>query len=195
MNKRNTLLFGISLLAVVALACGSSTATTTVKTATPAQAASSSDTSATQAPADTQAAATDAPTAAPAPAAKLGDTVEQGGFSITATSVDDPCKAGILYKAKDGKRIIGVNVILANVSSDKKLSINPLYATLIDSEGFTYKAELAGCETQIDTVDLAKGEKVRGVIPFEVPTDAKLASIKYATSLIGGDTLQAGLTK
>lgn len=181
-RKTQTLSLAVSLLTLIVLACGSSTSTAIVMTAT-----NGANNAAPQ--------NTAAPTTPPKPASKLGDTVEMDGFSLTVTSVDDPCKPSGFYTVKSGNRVIGVNVILANVSSQDKLSVNPLYATLIDSEGFTYQAALGSCDSQVDTVELAKGEKVRGTIGYEIPKDAKPASLKYQTNPLGGSTLQAGLTK
>lgn len=137
------------------------------------------------------------PTAVPAaPAATeafLGDVIEANGISLAALSVQDPAPAGMLYKAKDGKKLVAVEVIVGNLSDDK-INVNPLNASLIDEGGFAYQTELAGVDDQIASLFLDKGERARGWIAFEVPADAKPAGIKYKPSLFGGDVVQAPLT-
>jgi len=202
MSARLSLVLSVSALALIVLACGSSTPTSApvISTATTQAAVGATQAQATQAPASTAeptvAAATEVPaTATAAPMGKLGDTVEQGGYSITAAAVQDPCKPGLIYQKKADVRIVGVQVILANVSSADALDVNPLYATLLDSEGFTYKAGVGICDSQIDVVKLAKGEKVKGIIGFEIPKGAKVASIKYSPGFLGTTILQTGLVK
>lgn len=133
--------------------------------------------------------------AASAPTTKLGDTVEKDGYSLSATAIQDPCAPSIIYEPKEGKRVIGVEIVLGNVSGAEPLSINPLYATLIDTEGYTYDPELGGCEEQIATGDLNPGEKVRGIVGFELPVGAMPASIRYRAGIIDGVELQVGVTQ
>lgn len=124
---------------------------------------------------------------------KLGDLVEQFGYSLSAVTVEDPTKPGMLYKSKQGYKLVAVEIVLGNVSGDT-LSVNPLNAVLVDTEGYVYTTELASRDGQIDTIDLSTGEKVKGWIAFEIPENAVPASIKYNTQVLSSNYIQTGLT-
>jgi hypothetical protein len=181
----------LALLIVASLACGESTPTgeATVSRATP-QAAE------TRAPSEE---ATNTPERAVAPAETpepqplyLGDVVEQYGCLLSAIKVEDPATPGMLYEPEAGKKLVAVEVIVGNVSTGA-LSVNPLNATLLDSQGFTYQPELAGRDGQIATADLTPGEKAKGWIAFEIPEGATAASMKYAVDIFGSEVLRASL--
>lgn len=196
MNARNyrryRLALALAVLMLVSLACGEATPTSEdeVRTATP-------DVAVTQAPTEQETAAPEptlAPTNAPEPQPLyLGDIVEQYDYLLSALSVEDPTTPGMFYEPEAGKKLVAVEIIVGNVSGEM-LSVNPLNATLLDSDGFIYQPELAGREGQIVTVDLDPGEKARGWVAFELPEGATAASIKYAVEAFGNKVLQADLT-
>lgn len=129
------------------------------------------------------------------PSSKLGDVVEQFGYSLSPTSVEDPATPGMIYSPRQGYKLVAVEIILGNVSGTKTLSVNPLYAFLVDTNGFVYSAELGGRNGQIDTADLSTGEKAKGWVSFTIPNDAIPAYIKYQTEIFSGNYLIAGLGK
>jgi hypothetical protein len=133
------------------------------------------------------------PTKTPVPELYLGDTVENYGYALTGVSIQDPAIPGMLYTPEEGTKLVAIEVIISNLSGDM-LSVNPLNATLVDSEGFTYQTELGGVDEQISTLDLNIGEKVRGLIAFQVPESTISASIKYSVETFGSNILQASLT-
>jgi hypothetical protein len=124
----------------------------------------------------------------------LGDVVEHYGCLLSAIAAEDPATPGMFYQDESGKKLVAVEIIVGNVSSEI-LGVNPLKATLVDGDGFTYQAELAARDGQIATCDLSPGEKVRGWIAFEIPEGATGASIKYAVESFGSKVLQASLTR
>jgi hypothetical protein len=126
---------------------------------------------------------------------KLGETLQQGGYSLSATTVEDPATPGMFYKPETGKKLVAVEIIVGNVSVAKNLDVNALYATLIDKEGFTYKAELGSRDEQIETVQLAQGEKVRGWVAFKVPEATVARNIKYNMTGYSGPELQVELAE
>lgn len=205
MNTRRSsiyLLLALMLLASASLACGGSTPTDTP--AAPAAEMATVAPQATQAPpsAVEPAVPTDTPlptatpvppaTATPVPELYLGDAVSDHGYALTGVSVQDPATPGIFYTATSGKKLIAVEVVISNLSGET-LSVNPLNATLVDTEGFTYQTELGGVDDQISTLEINPGERVRGLIAFEVPDNATAASIKYVVETFGSKLLQASL--
>ena len=173
--------------AVISLACGSSAPKDEPNpTEAPKISTATSEPAADQALVDT-------PTVEALPeAVYLGDAVQNYGYGISAVSVADPATPGILYEAETGKKLVAVEVIISNISGEV-LSINPLYANLLDSEGFVYEPELGGADSQLNTMDLFPGEQVRDWISFKIPENATAANIKYMTEPFGSNFLQASL--
>ncbi|MFH1085477.1 MAG: DUF4352 domain-containing protein, partial [Chloroflexota bacterium] len=125
---------------------------------------------------------------------RLGESTQGHGCSLSASVVEDPAKPGILYKPKEGTKLIAVEITIAN-DANEVLDVNPLYATLVDAQGFVYRLELAGRDGQLQTVKLSKGEKAKGWVAFEVPKTAAVHSLKYQTDIVRGNYLRVGLTK
>ena len=125
----------------------------------------------------------------------LGETSTIAGYSLSALSVVDPAQPGVLYSAKEGVRLISVEIMARNESSSDTLSVNPLYAYLVDDFGFVYAAELGASDLgQIDTLDLAEGEAAKGYVTFEVPQEHSALYVRYVTDFWGdSDPLVAGL--
>lgn len=196
-NKRRNpklLLLALFMVLIVTLACGSSTPTSEPKVST-----ATTEANVTESPADTEEppAPTDTlpppATETPVPIQYLGDAVSNYGYALTGITVQDPATPGMLYTPTSGKKLIAVEVIFSNISGDM-VSINPLDATLLDTEGFTYTPELGGVDYQMPLLDVSPGEKARGFMAFEVPENAVAGSIKYAIEMFGNKILQASLT-
>jgi hypothetical protein len=199
MDKRWLALVAILVFVVSAWACGSSDREPTER---PEPASTKPYLEATAIPTETQEVEPTAgpeaePTEEPKPRPAetyLGDVVEAHGMLLAALTVEDPTTPGMLYEATEGKKLVAVEIIVGNLS-DEPLSVNPLNATLLDSEGFVYEPELGGREggLQLTALALSYGEKVRGWIAFELPDGAIAASIKLAVSIFGDDFVRASL--
>lgn len=137
------------------------------------------------------------PTATPEPeptaVLELGDSDLLEGYSLTAMAVEDPAQPGRLYDPVEGKKLIAVDIIVANVSGAEPVETNPLSATLVDSEGFVYDPELGSVDGQLVMADLNPGERVRGWIAFEVPEETVARSIRFEISGYPEVLLQTGL--
>lgn len=127
---------------------------------------------------------TDAAAAAPA-IAKVGDRVELNGMALTVTKVERATQLGQFNKADDGKEFVVAEVIIENVSADNKVPYNPLYFTVKDGEGFEYNAQLVAGDQALKSGDLAKGEKARGNVAFEVKKDTKGLVMEYKPLVVG----------
>lgn len=122
----------------------------------------------------------------------LGDVTEDFGYLLSAVNVEDPAKPGMFYTPESGKKLVAVEIIVG-VSSGDPLSVNPLGTELLDSEGFSYQAELGGVDNQLATVDISTGEKVKGWVAFSIPEEATPSSIKYSIELFGDTEIKANL--
>lgn len=133
------------------------------------------------------------PTDTPEPEPQfLGDVTEEFGYLLSAVNVEDPAKPGMFYTPEEGKRLVAVEIIVG-VSSGDPLSVNPLNTVLLDSEGFSYQTELGGIDSQLATVDILPGEKVKGWVSFSIPEEATPSSIKYSINIFGDTEIKASL--
>ncbi|MFI6289310.1 DUF4352 domain-containing protein [Streptomyces sp. NPDC051018] len=163
---------GLILLGIVGAALGEDpddTAKGTAKAAPVAEAPAAPP--AQKAPAAEQApakAAEPKPQAAPEPDVKV-------------TAVKTAFRPSILH---DGGEYTSVKVTVRN-GSGKKIDINPLYFTITDTDGTKHTAELGIDEGQIDTLDLAPGENVSGVVTGKGRFTPKY--VTYTDGLFGED--------
>lgn len=131
--------------------------------------------------------------AIPAPAidTPLGQEAQDFGVGLTAVTLEDPATPGMFYDAEPGTRLVAVEIIVSNAGAEA-VSVNPLYTSLVDADGFVYEAELAGRDGQIDTMELAPGERVRGWVAFTIPEGAQPAGIRWNT-LLSDNILQVSV--
>jgi Domain of unknown function (DUF4352) len=132
----------------------------------------------------TQPAAADTPAPAAPAVAKIGDRVELNGMALTVVKADHAAELGGIMKAKAGNEFIVTEVIIENTGSEK-LSYNLLYFKARDSEGFEYSTAL-GMDQPLSAGELAKGEKARGNVAFEVKQGAKGLILEYKPLTLGG---------
>lgn len=126
---------------------------------------------------------TPAPTATPTTTTTpSGNVVEQDGYSLTALAVENPStRPHIIYQPQAGQKLVGVEVIVRNISGEPFTSLT-LFATLVDTSGFLYGAEAVGVEGLLEPLTVNLGEMVRGWIGFTIPQDATPARIRYRFS-------------
>lgn len=84
-----------------------------------------------------------------------------------------------------GSDYTSVSVTVTNNSS-KPINVNPLYFAITDTNGTKHVAELAVDKNQIDTVELAPGENVTGVITGKGAFTPK--TVTYTDGLLGDST-------
>jgi hypothetical protein len=71
-------------------------------------------------------------------------------------------------------------------TADKQVPVNPFYGKLTDAQGDTYTSTFAGCEPELKSRQLARGDEARGFISFEIPEKASGLKFTYAPFIIGG---------
>ncbi len=132
--------------------------------------------------------------AAMARSARLGQSVEEAGISLTAVAIDDPAQLAPSqsYEVPKGDRLVAVKVAVGDISADE-VTINALRFTLIDSDGLDYLPEpVTLVQGSFPMVSLDPGEQVQGWIAFAIPQRAVPAAIEYDIT-VTGPSLQAGL--
>lgn len=161
---------------VFVLACGSGGGSTTITqpTAAGAAEAGNSPTAALEATAGTAAAV-----------GKVGDRVELDGVALTVVKVEKADQIGTFLKADAGNTYLIAEVVIENVSADKA-PYNPLYFKVKDSDGFEYNAGISTDDQALKSGDLAKGDKARGTVAFQVKKDAKGFVLAFKPIVFGG---------
>lgn len=117
---------------------------------------------ATTKPAETQ------PEEEPAPESPVKITAKKAAFAKS-----------ILAESSD---YTSVRVTVTN-NSDETISVNPLYFTTTDTDGTKHTHQLAADKNQIETVDLAPGENVSGVVTSKGKFTPKY--VTYTDGLLG----------
>lgn len=123
-------------------------------------------------------------TAAPATVAKVGDRVEANGVALTVVKVEKVEQISDFQKAEEGKTFVVAEVLIENVSADTA-PYNPLYFSVKDSEGFEENSSLMTGNGALKSGDLAKGDKARGNVAFQVKAEAAGLVMEYKPLVIG----------
>jgi hypothetical protein len=126
------------------------------------------------------------PTATPAPVTtgKVGDMIESGGIAVGIASVQKVAKVSI-WTPKAGNTYLVIEAVIQNVSRDTA-PYNPLYFKVKDADGFEYTTSFGGADPALRSGELAKGEKVRGMVTFEVLETSKGFVVSYEPMVIFG---------
>ncbi|MFC7591607.1 DUF4352 domain-containing protein [Nonomuraea antimicrobica] len=103
-------------------------------------------------------------------------------MTVTVTRVVDPATGDQFSKPQTGKRLVGVEVTLANAGTAVYSDSPTNGAMLIDGEGQQYRSTYHtvqegqgfGGSATINT-----GDSRKGVIVFEVPESAKLGKLQF----------------
>jgi hypothetical protein len=140
---------------------------------------------ATSAPAAPPATATSRPEPKPATLPKVGERVESGGIAITVLNTKRTDSAGQFMKAKPGRTFLIAEVTIESVTRDNA-PYNPLYFKVKDSEGQEYDAGLIGPDNGLKSGELPRGDRVRGAVSFDVPSEAKGLVMSYQPIVIFG---------
>lgn len=182
--KITALIIGVGVLACVALAVLSSLG----RSAQPGQSGApvtnvvSNSTQALELPT-----AVPEPTVVPASTiGKVGERREAGGVALTAMKVEKAKEIGTFQKAKEGKMYLLVEVLLETTGRDEA-PYNPIYFKVKDADGFEYNVTISTADNTLKSGKLTAGEKVRGVVTFEVPEQASGLVLSYEPIvLLGG---------
>lgn len=141
-------------LALVMLTACTSTAKTTIGTTQPAN-----------------------PTSASAAQAQIGDTVTAtdsgASVQITVTNLHAVTKPSEFYTPAGTVYSVDVTI---NCTSGS-FSANPLEFTARTAAGDSSEAALGAVDNQIETTDVAAGQRLRGAVAFDMPKGSKPALI------------------
>ena len=150
------------------------------------------------APTDTPATAPEvAPTDTPVPppAAEMpgvGDTAETDNLRITLNEVRH--EATGLIAPDDGHEYVIVNVTFENKSNEEQNVSTLLQMSLRDDTGQRYTIAFGSNAESTPDGSIAPGDKLRGDVPFEVPTTAT-GLVFVFDPILGGDAVRFKLDR
>lgn len=129
---------------------------------------------------------TDAPKPTAAPTiAKVGERAESAGLALTVSKVERKKDLDVISKAKAGNVFVVADVLIENTAKDKA-PYNTLYFKVKSGDGYEYNAAITALPNQLKSGDLTTGDKVRGIVAFEVPEGAKGLVVSYEPLVILG---------
>jgi len=117
---------------------------------------------------------------------KVGDKCVSGGIALTVLNVSKEDKLGTFWTPDEGKVYLCLEVLIENVERDEEAPHNPMYFSVKDAEGFEYNTSLASKDPSLKSGNLAKGDKARGFVCFEVSKEAKGFVVEYEPIVILG---------
>ncbi|OJV92358.1 MAG: hypothetical protein BGO39_30990 [Chloroflexi bacterium 54-19] len=113
---------------------------------------------------------------------KVGDTISLNGYTLTVNVVQksENFSGDAIDQAKSGNTFIAVDLTIGS-QKNSGVSANALYATLKDSQGYSYNTGIFGDKQPSlkGTNDIPNGDKVRGWVTFEVPKTASGFTLEY----------------
>ena len=113
----------------------------------------------------------------------VGDTAGATDYQITLKSVRE-CRVESYLRPKAENLTLGVELSIEG-TRDRDVPVSPFHAKVVDADGNSYAATLAGCRPILPSVRVAKGEKVEGWVSFELPRAAKEPTLNYEPTIIG----------
>lgn len=113
----------------------------------------------------------------------VGEKGLAADYTMTIDNVKE-CKVKYYLRPKKGNIKLGVEVTVEG-TADKDVPVNPFYAKITDGEGYSYTSTFGGCDPDLKSVRVGKGEKAKGWITFEVPSKATGLKLTYNPFIVG----------
>ena len=118
--------------------------------------------------------------------AKINERAESGGLALSVVKATRQTAIGILQEADKDQTFLVAEVVLETTDRDEA-RYRPADFRVKDSSGVEYDATLNTARNSLKSGKLAKGEKVRCTVAFQIPKDAKGLVLSYNPfPLMGG---------
>jgi hypothetical protein len=129
----------------------------------------------------------------PTPIHNLSETAHATDYDFTITGVAEAnvgdagvCPIADYFAPAAGKIKLGTEVKITN-TSDKQVPVNPFYAKLTDSGGYSYTSTFGGCNPELVSVKLDPGQTANGWITFEIPQTSVGLIFTYNPFIVSTD--------
>lgn len=127
----------------------------------------------------------------PGPPAPFGDLpgtgqrVEAAGIALTVDSTSFSERAG-RTKASGGAVFLTLQVTIENISHTRA-PFNLAYFKVRDAQGYEYRASALPLDELLQAGSLGEGQKVSGMVVFEVPAGGEEWMLKYRPEVLSED--------
>lgn len=162
--KKKRFIFGLPLLAVVAMGVLGSLGES-------------------DAPAESSAARSgggvSSQTSSASPQPRIGELISVGSLDLIIHTVEpvDASQYNMFNEANTRVRLTATN---ARGDADEEYNLSGFYFALVDSNGIAHDVALcAGCPDEISNVDLVNGGRVEGALYFNIPSNRSLVELLY----------------
>ena len=124
---------------------------------------------------------------------KVGDVVKLGDLTVIVKEVKDlPAKEFV--EPEEGKKFIGIDITFENVSDKPEAISSLLQFQVKDADGYAYDQDfMYDTGKRLPEGELAPGAKASGVLPYEVPVDAKGLEFVFDGDIFGTGQVIIGL--
>jgi hypothetical protein len=117
-------------------------------------------------------------TPSPPPLGVVGQRIESEGIALTVLDQLRSAQVSDFQVARVGSEYLIVEVLIETTTRETA-PYNPLYFMVKDSSGFEYSGITSSNLSPLKSGDLARGEKARGTVAFEVPIGASGLTLSY----------------
>lgn len=130
--------------------------------------------------------------AIPTPIHNISETAHATDYDFTITGVAEgsedsgACPIPPYFAPKVGNIKLGIEVKIT-ATSDKQVPVNPFYAKLTDSAGYSYTSTFGGCNPELVSVKLDPGQTANGWITFEIPQTSVGLIFTYNPFIVSAD--------
>jgi hypothetical protein len=125
----------------------------------------------------------------------IGEEVKFGDYIISVEKVEDPfvdtSELSEFLKPEAGKKLVAVEVLYKNGTSDKQLTFNEFDWTLFDDEGYNYQLGFSGTkEPRLSSGVVNPGGQSRGWITFETLESSKNFRLQFSDTFLTTDNVE-----
>ncbi|HHY87757.1 MAG TPA: DUF4352 domain-containing protein [Chloroflexi bacterium] len=117
----------------------------------------------------------------------IGDIVQIGDLTLVVNGILYP-EAKEYFEPETGNRFVAVDVTFENLGDESEHLSSMLQMTLKDETGQDYSVDISAnmaTGSKIPEGEIVPGEKLRGVIGYQVPESAKGFQFVFDASLFG----------
>ncbi len=144
--------------------------------------------------AGTEATQPSTPEAPPTKTYKMGDLVDLNGKTMAVNAVSPYTSGNQFLAPKSGNKFVTVDITLQNNAKDP-YTYNALEFKLHDNQDYGYDEAVSDKTPALSTGTIQPGEKTRGFITFEIPTDNTPAKLVYTPGFWNLSQIIIDLTK
>jgi hypothetical protein len=114
---------------------------------------------------------------------RIGEQAQADDYAMVVRAVSR-CKVAPHHQPPVGHEKLGVEVEIRG-STTREVPVNPFYAELVDDQQVTRYISFGGCQPELPSVRIRKGDVAQGWISYEVPSNAHGLKLHYRPYVVG----------